>query len=172
MYCYNLSLSSSTCLTSCSSSFTTLCHDQIISSLSAHKHHSIMRQHPQRTIVPPLAAVLPTPRVPNRIHNPVHAPHRAEHTSRDRVFQSSDEHSSQRGDVVLAEVLVGALRAVEGQHGGLCGGGGGLHLLVGGVFEGVRDLGCFAETTDPGAVPGADEEGRYCGEQDVAGDEC
>jgi hypothetical protein len=129
-----------------------------------------MRQHPQCTIVPPLATILTTPRVSNRIHNPVDTPHRAQHTSRDRVSQASNEQSSQRGDVVLVEVLVGALRAVESQHGGLCGGGGGLHLLVGGVFEGVGDLGCFAEAANARAMPRADEEGGYCREEDVAGD--
>jgi hypothetical protein len=41
-------------------------------------------------------------------------------------------------------------------------------LLVGGVFEGVGHLGCFAEGADAAAVPGAHEEGAdYCAE-DVA----
>lgn len=66
--------------------------------------------------------------------------------------------------MVLVEVLVGALRSVEGQHGALGGGRGGLDLLVRGVFEGVRDLGRFTEGADTAAVPGADEEGGDAGE--------
>ena len=42
-------------------------------------------------------------------------------------------------------------------------------MLVGGVFVGVRDLGGFAEGVYAAAEPGADEEGRGCGEEDVAG---
>jgi hypothetical protein len=43
-------------------------------------------------------------------------------------------------------------------------------LLVGRVFEGVRDLGGFAEGADAAAVPGADEDCGDGGEEDVAGD--
>jgi hypothetical protein len=42
-------------------------------------------------------------------------------------------------------------------------------LLVGRVFEGVWDLGGFAEGTDASAVPGADDEGGDSGEEDVSG---
>jgi hypothetical protein len=128
-----------------------------------------MRQHPQRTIVPPLPSLLPTPRIPNRINNAIHTPHRAQRRRHNRVLESRNQHSAQRRDVVLVEVLVCALRAVEGQHGGLCGGRGCLHLFVGGVFVGVGDLGCFAEGAYAAAVPGAHEEGGDCGEENVAG---
>ena len=43
-------------------------------------------------------------------------------------------------------------------------------MLVGRVFEGVRDLGGFAEAADTAAVPGADDDGGDGGEEDVAGD--
>lgn len=71
--------------------------------------------------------------------------------------------------MVLAEVLVRALRRVEGEERLLGRGGGGLHLLVRGVLEGVGDLGCFAEGAHAAAVPGADEEGADGGAEDVAG---
>ena len=44
-----------------------------------------------------------------------------------------------------------------------------MHLLVGGVFEGIGDLGGFAEGADARAEPHADEEGGDCGGEDVAG---
>ena len=70
--------------------------------------------------------------------------------------------------MVLAEVLVRALRRVEGEERLLRGWGGGLHLLVRGVLEGVGDLGCFAEGAHAAAVPGADDEGADGGAEDVA----
>jgi hypothetical protein len=45
-----------------------------------------------------------------------------------------------------------------------------LDLLVGRVFEGVGDLGGFAEGTDAPAMPGADDEGGDGGKEDVAGE--
>jgi hypothetical protein len=71
--------------------------------------------------------------------------------------------------VVLAEVLVRALGRVEGEERFLGGRGRGLDLLVGGVFEGVGDLGGFAEGADAAAVPGADDEGADDCAEDVAG---
>ena len=69
------------------------------------------------------------------------------------------------------------LRAVEEVvlHGGIAGGtgGSGVNFGGGGGGEGVGlrvgDSGGFAEGADTGAVPEAEEEGRGCGEEDVAG---
>ena len=143
-----------------------LSHDKIVSRLAAHKHHGIVRNHPQRAIVPPLATILATPGVTHRVNHAIHTPHRAQYRRRNRISQSADEHGAEGGDVVLVEVLVRALRRVEGQH---CGFGlrrRGLHLFVRGVFVGVGDLGCFAEAADAAAVPGADEEGGDAGGED------
>ena len=128
-----------------------------------------MRNHPQRTIIPPLTALLTTVRVPNSIHNAVDTPHSSEDSSSDRPPQSTDKQCANDGGVVLAEILVRALSRVEGKHGFLGRRRGGLHLLVRGVFEGVGNLGCLAEGTDAAAVPGADEEGADNGAEDVAG---
>lgn len=70
--------------------------------------------------------------------------------------------------MVLAEVLVSALSGVEGEHGGFGGGSCGLDLFVRRVFEGVRDLGCFAEGAYAPAEPDADEEGGDGGANDIA----
>lgn len=71
--------------------------------------------------------------------------------------------------MVFAKVLVSALSGVEGEHGGFGGWGGGLDLFVRRVFEGVRDLCCFAEGAYARAEPDADEEGGDGGAEDVAG---
>ena len=131
-----------------------------------------MRNHPQRPIIPPLPALLPTPRIPNRINHPVHTPNRAQHRRRNGPPQSGNKQSAEDGGVVLAEVLVRALRRVEGEERLLRSWGGGLHLLVRGVLEGVGDLGRFAEGAHAAAVPGADEEGADGGAEDVASGGC
>ena len=128
-----------------------------------------MRNHPQRTVVPPLSTLLPTPRVPNRIHHPVHAPDCAQHSSSNRPPKPGDKQRADDGGVVLAEVLVRALRRVEGEHGLLRCRRRRLDLLVGRVFEGVGDLGRFAEAAHAAAVPGADDEGADDCAEDVAG---
>lgn len=70
--------------------------------------------------------------------------------------------------MVLVEVLVRALSAVERRH-GVCGCWGCcLNLFVGGIFVGVGHFGGFAEGSCAAAVPEADEEGGYCGGKDVA----
>lgn len=70
--------------------------------------------------------------------------------------------------MALAKVLVSALSGVEGEHGGFGGRSGRLDLFVRRVFEGVRDLGCFAEGAYARAEPDADEEGGDGGTEDVA----
>ena len=82
--------------------------------------------------------------------------------------ESRDEQTTHSRKVVLAEVLVTALRGVEGEELGLLLGRGGLDLLVGGVFVGVGDLGSFAEAADTDTKVGAGEEGGDYGEEDVA----
>jgi hypothetical protein len=126
-----------------------------------------MRQHPQRTIVPALAA-LTAIRVAQRIHDAVDRPHGAQRRRRNRELETGNRHGAERGRVVLVEVLVRTLRRVEGEHG--LGGrrGCGLDLLVRGVFEGVRDFGGLAERANAAAVPGTDDEGGDGGEEDVA----
>jgi hypothetical protein len=127
-----------------------------------------VRQNPQNTIVPALAT-LATIRVPNRIDDAVDRPHSSQNSRRGGVLEAGNRHCAQSSRVVLVEVLVRALGGVEGQHGfgrrGRCG----LDLLVGGVLEGVRHFGGFAECADAPALPGADYEGRDGGEEDVAG---
>ena len=71
--------------------------------------------------------------------------------------------------MVLVEVLMGALRAVEGEEDELARGWGGGDLFIGGVFVGVGDFGGFAEAAYADAEPGGDEDGGYGGGEDVAG---
>lgn len=70
--------------------------------------------------------------------------------------------------MVLAEVLVRALRRVEREHGLLRRGRSGLDLLVGRVLERVGDLGRLAQPSDVAAVPDADEEGANDGTENIA----
>lgn len=70
--------------------------------------------------------------------------------------------------MVLAEVLVAALRSVEGEELGLALGGRALDLLPGSVLEGVWDLCSFAEGANAYAENAASEEGGDYGEEDVA----
>lgn len=151
-------------------SLVSLSHSNLVRRDTAHDNQRIMRNHPQRTIVPSLATLLTTVRVPNSIHNTVDAPHSAEDSCSDGPPQTRDQECADDGGVVLAKVLVRALSRVEGKHGLLRCGRGRLDLLVGGVFEGVRDLCGFAEGADAASVPGTDEEGADDGAKDVAGD--
>lgn len=115
-----------------------------------------MRHHPQGTIV---SSLLATICVPNGVNNAIHAPDRSKHRSSRRIFQPSDKHRCHRNPMVLVEILVTTLRAIElVQRFGLFGRSG-LDLLVGGVFVRVWDLGGFAECGDARAEIGADEEG-------------
>jgi hypothetical protein len=70
--------------------------------------------------------------------------------------------------MVLVKVLVAALCTVEGVHCFPRRWGGGLHLFIRGVFVRVRDFGGLAELVYTGPEPGADEEGGYGGEEDIA----
>ena len=131
-----------------------------------------MRNHPHDAIVPARPSLPSTPRIPNRIHDAVHTPHASQHGTRNRPPKSRDRHGDNSRDVVLVEVLVGALGAVEGQERRFGGGRGRLDLFPRRVFEGVGDLGRFAEAADVGAVPGAHDEGRDGGKEDVAVGQC
>lgn len=70
--------------------------------------------------------------------------------------------------MVLVEVAVGPLRAVEQVHLVFCVGGRGGHLSAVGVGGGVCQAGGFAEETYAAAVPEAEEAGADCAEDDVA----
>jgi hypothetical protein len=128
-----------------------------------------VRNHPQRTVVPSLTALLTTVCVSNGVHNAVDTPHRTENRCSNRPSQTRDQQCADDGWVILAEVLVCALRRVERKHGLLRRGRCSLDLLVGRVFEGVGDLGRLAERADAATVPGADEEGADDSTEDVAG---
>ena len=127
-----------------------------------------MRQQAHSAIVPPRSIIRPT-RIPPSIQHPADAKRSAQRRSGARILEAGDQERAQEVGVVLVEVLVPALRGVEGVHGFARGRGRGLDLLVRCVLVGVRDLGRFAEAAYAHAEPGADEEGRYCGEEDVAG---
>lgn len=60
--------------------------------------------------------------------------------------------------MVLVEVLVGALRAVEEVHGVCFRWGSGLDLFVGCVFVRIRDFGELAVAAHEALVPGSYEE--------------
>lgn len=146
-----------------------LSHSNLVCRDTRHENQRVVRQHPRGTVVPALAALLAAVCVTNSVHNPVDAPDCAQNGSSHRPSEARDQECANDGGVVLAEVLVGALGRVERQHGLLARGSCGLDLLVRGVFEGVRDLGCLAEGTNTAAVPGTDEEGADDGAEDIAG---
>lgn len=75
-----------------------------------------MRNHPQNTVIPSFTS-LASIRVSKRIDDAVHRPHGTQHRRRHRVLESGNEHGAQSRGVVLVEVLVRALRRVEGDHG-------------------------------------------------------
>lgn len=127
-----------------------------------------MCQHPKRAIIPALAALAATARIPQRIHDAIHAPDGAQDTDSDGVLEACNGHCAEGSGVVFIEVLVGALCGVEGEHGGFGRRRRRLHLLVRRVFERVWDFGGFATPAYVAAVPDAYEEGGDCGEQDVA----
>lgn len=127
-----------------------------------------MRQQSQRAIISSLSTRLGTPRVSNTICDATHAPHRAQRCRENWVLEASNQHCANRIEVVFVEVLVCALGGVEGQHGGLGRGRGGLDLFVGGIFEGVGDFGGFTIAADASAEPGANEEGGDSCEEDEA----
>lgn len=128
----------------------TALHAQVIGDLGRSENKRVMRKHPQSTIVPSLST-LKTLCVSPSIQHTVDAPDRTQHTGSNRVLDARDEERSEEGGVVLVEVLVAALGAVEVDHGlGLCRRRG-LHLLVGGILVGVGDFCGLAEATDAAA---------------------
>jgi hypothetical protein len=132
-----------------------------------HNNHPILRQYPRNSIIPPLPPLLPI-RIPMRINHTINTPRSTQHSRCARVLQARDEHRGEPDGDVLVEVLVPALRAVEGVESLLALGRGRLHLLVGGVFVGVGELCGASEGADAEAEVGADEEGGDGGEEDVA----
>lgn len=145
-----------------------LSHSNLVRRDTAHDDQRVVRNHPSRTVVPALTALFTTVCVPDSIHHPVDAPHSSEDSCSNGPPKARDQECADDGGLVLAEVLVCALSGVEGKHGLLGGGRGGLNLFVGGVFEGVRDLCGLAEGTDTAAVPDTDEEGADDSAEDVA----
>jgi len=96
-------------------------------------------------------------------------PDEAERRRGARIAQATDQQRGQRDHVVLEEVVVGALRAVEEVQRLLA-----VvrlrrrDLLRRRVLLRVRDLGFAAEPADAQAVPHREEEGARCREEDVA----
>lgn len=134
-------------------------------------------------VIPVCASVSDSVRDPR--HNPSHAHDRRRH----RVSESCDQQRSNEHAVVLEEVAVCSLRAVEQVHLLLLLGSGSAHVAVLGVLLGVGDAGGFAESSNAASVPEADllshllasrtdelcrdergayEEGAGCREKDIA----
>lgn len=101
-------------------------------------------------VIPVCASVSDSVRDPR--HNPSHAHDRRRH----RVSESCDQQRSDEHAVVLEEVAVGPLRAVEQIHLLLLLGSGSAHVAVLGVLLGVGDAGGFAEGSNAASVPEAD----------------
>jgi hypothetical protein len=74
-----------------------------------------MRNNTRSTIVPALATILCTPRIPHRIKDAVNTPGRAQNRRDNGKSEARNEHCAEGGNVVLVEVLVGALSGVEGE---------------------------------------------------------
>lgn len=126
----------------------------------------IASEHPAEAPVP---AILATIGVADGVQDPVEAPESTECGCRSRIGQACNEHGADGSSLILKEVLVATLGAVELVHGFGIGGRSGLDLLVRGVGVRVGDLGRLAETRDADAEPGVDEEGASYGEERVAG---
>lgn len=115
-----------------------------------HYEHAIVRQLPRNTIVPALATILARVLVSDRVHHAIDSPHSSHNADSSRELESSNEHSAESRGVILVEVLVRALGAVEGDH-CFCGRGRGrLDLFVGRIFIWVWDLGGLAGAADEG----------------------
>lgn len=122
---------------------------------------------------PPLPISSLLTRIPNGIHHPPGRPNQAQNTRRNRVLEPRDHHGGHEERVVLQEVGVPTLRAVEEVLGLVLwvrGGGEGVASLgVKGVGDRVGDACGFAEGAGAEAVPEADYDGGGCGKEDVTG---
>lgn len=112
--------------------------------------------------IPPLPSV--SLAIPTHVQVPTHAPSRAHHRRSNREPQSRNQQCADGRGLVLGEIGVGTLRAVE-LVGGVVGAAGGR------VGCWVVDFGGFAEFASVDAVVGVQEEGAGCCEDYVAGEE-
>jgi hypothetical protein len=143
-------------------------HRKLVRTRRRHTKQPKMHNLPQRSVIPALASLLSSRLVSNSIHHTVRRPQRTHDAHRPGVPEPRNQHGCESGRVVLVEVLVGALRAIEGDHCRGARGRSGLDLFVRGIFVGVGNFGGLASAANVGAVPDADEECGDAGEEDVA----
>ena len=125
-----------------------------------HEYQPVVEQLVEETLVPPLAAFV-APRVARHVEVSPHGPAEAHDGGRNGEAQASDQHRGQCRGLVLGEVGVRALRAVELVRRGV-------GARAGCVGCWVTNLGEFALGTGVQAVDRVDEEGGGGGEEDVA----
>lgn len=126
-----------------------------------------MGQQARSTIVSSLALRLAVV-VPPRIEETANTPRSAQHSCGLGVHEAGDEHGADGCGLVLEQVVVAALGAVEVVELLRARGGRRRNLLVRGAHVGVGNLGRFAELHDARAQVGGYEEGRGYGGEDVA----
>jgi hypothetical protein len=118
----------------------------------------------KRSLVPPLPALI-SPRIPRHVQVPPKGPSEAHARSYQREAQARYQQRRQRRGVVLGEVGVSALRAVELERLGV----GALWWRVG---RWVRYLGGLAHAAGIEGVKDVDDEGGGRGEDDIAVGSC
>ena len=77
-----------------------------------HQHQSHLEQLEEGPLVPPLSPRIP-PRIPRHVQIPPEGPSDSHHRGRDREAQARQQQGRQRRRLMLKEVGVRALRAVE-----------------------------------------------------------
>jgi hypothetical protein len=111
---------------------------QVNTHLSNHQKQHQLRQPKPGAPQSPLPIHLLRACIPRSIQQPKHGPRKRSPSCCARVRQTRDQRRGQHSDVVLQEVVVGALGAIEEVKGlFMLGGGGGSDLLRGGVGVGI-----------------------------------
>jgi hypothetical protein len=151
-----------------------LVHDHIKSHLRRHANPSNLHEPEKGTStsgIPSISTLLIRVRVTSRIHAPAQQPNRAHGRAGHGVLEPRHRHARQHDGVVLEEVAVGSLGAVEQVHGLLLVRGGGGHGLLRGIGVGVGNAGVSSEGGYACAVPEGHDVGGCAGKDDVAVDE-
>lgn len=119
-----------------------------------------MEQVESNALVPALPTLLPRT-IAGHVQISAHAPAGAQNRRAQRILEARQQQGRQEGRLVLNVVGVRALRAVELV-------GGEIRARRGRVRGGVGDAGRLAVFACVEAVDDVQDEGRGCGEQDVA----
>ena len=137
--------------------------NDLIRAEARHQHERNMRHRPPTPLVPPSPRILDRPCVSPRIQEPPHGP-RQPQTRRDlRVREPGNQQANEERGVVVPEVGVRPLRAVEAVRRDVL-----LGFRRGRVGVRVGDFRRFAEFYRQFAVVDGDEGGGAGGGEDIA----